>query len=237
VKPLGFLGVALAGLGTILLLTRKKALPEGELPPEGRVAPSGGWGDVDGDGYVTEKDAILVQEYLVGTTVLTDEQLRRADVDGNGRISAVDALIIRQYATGQIDTFPVEKVPPLEVWQYGQPSGTLTSSPTPNMWFVSLACEVTNPGPVAATKAIKLYINTGPVDANLQNTEPYKAIKTRTVTIGARESFTFVSEGDILVTWEQMQSRLNPYYAQAFLGFPLYLQDSDGTQSPIATIF
>lgn len=132
---------------------------------------------------------------------------------------------------------PGEPIPTIVPWQYGQPSGSLGYSSTPYTWYLSFTCKITNPNNLTVTKAVTLYLNTGPIDANLENVEPFRAVKTLNVTLEAGESFMYISEGEILVTWEQIQSRLNPYYAQAFLGFPCYLQDSDGEQSSPGTIF
>lgn len=77
--------------------------------PKGRPSPCPPMGDVDGDGYVTEKDAYMVSgcSLLVdGGIVLTDEQVRRACVRGKP-LSIVDAMLIQKYVKGGIDTFPV----------------------------------------------------------------------------------------------------------------------------------
>ena len=78
-----------------------------------RPPPCGNYGDVNDDGYVTEADAQLIANCLVGLpgSELTEEQLRRADVSGNGSVSMSDAIIIQQYVEGIIDTFPVCELP------------------------------------------------------------------------------------------------------------------------------
>ena len=76
------------------------------LPP--CFAPDGlGYGDVDGDGYVTNDDATMVQEYVVGNITLTDAQLIRADVNNDGDVNATDAMMIARYVAGLEDSFPV----------------------------------------------------------------------------------------------------------------------------------
>ena len=94
------MGLAIGGLGLWLLLRKKK-------PPLLRRPPCGNYGDVDGDGYVTETDALWVAQYNIGQREFTEEQIRRGDVNGVGEITGVDAMIINQYAIGLIDTFPV----------------------------------------------------------------------------------------------------------------------------------
>lgn len=71
------------------------------------LPPCGNYGDVNGDGYVTEDDAQLIREYLAGNTELTAEQLIRADVSNDGVVSLKDATLISQYVEGIRDTFPV----------------------------------------------------------------------------------------------------------------------------------
>ena len=72
-----------------------------------RSCPCGDYGDVDGDGFVTENDAELIAQYVVGLITLTPQQLLRADVTGDGQVTDADALAISQYIQGIIDTFPV----------------------------------------------------------------------------------------------------------------------------------
>jgi hypothetical protein len=64
-----------------------------------RPPPCGSYGDVDGDGYVTDKDV----EQL--STEMENTPLDRADVDGNGRIDAQDIALIIMYCNKQTDTF------------------------------------------------------------------------------------------------------------------------------------
>lgn len=66
-------------------------------------------GDVDGDGKVTEADARIVADFLVGRPVpATADVAGRGDVNGDGRVSAADVAIIRAYAAGRdVSRFPV----------------------------------------------------------------------------------------------------------------------------------
>ena len=65
------------------------------------------YGDVNYDGRVTNADALMIAEYLVGKITLTDSQLVRADVTGDGVVNIADAMFIKQYVDGVRDTFPV----------------------------------------------------------------------------------------------------------------------------------
>lgn len=67
------------------------------------------YGDVDGDGKVTLKDAILVRNYLIGRNTLTGDQLKRADVDGDGNVTLMDANDIKYKVVGIITTFKAEQ--------------------------------------------------------------------------------------------------------------------------------
>lgn len=66
------------------------------------------YGDVDGDGKVTLKDAILVRNYLIGRNNLTDNQIKRADVDGDGVVTLIDANEIKYKVVGLITKFVIE---------------------------------------------------------------------------------------------------------------------------------
>lgn len=63
-----------------------------------------GMGDVDGDGSVTTKDALMLVQCLGGELILTDDQFKRADLNGDGVLSAAEALRILQYVNGKLTT-------------------------------------------------------------------------------------------------------------------------------------
>lgn len=94
------LGVVAAGILGFLLW--KKSQGEGARRP----APYGGMGDVDGDGWVSLKDAQLVAEYAVGNVEFTAQQVYRGDVNDDGKVNAIDAYLISQYAQGKIQDWP-----------------------------------------------------------------------------------------------------------------------------------
>ncbi len=58
-------------------------------------------GDVDGDGSITAKDALMLLQAVNGLYNLTNEQFARADIDRDDHISAQEALIILQYVSGK----------------------------------------------------------------------------------------------------------------------------------------
>lgn len=66
------------------------------------------YGDVDGDGVVTVKDALMTLQAYVKTLELNDSQKIAADVDGESGVSIKDALLILQYFVGSVTKFPVE---------------------------------------------------------------------------------------------------------------------------------
>ncbi len=53
-------------------------------------------GDVNGDGKVTAKDALLILRYTINLQKLDDEQLKVANVLGDGKVSAKDAMHIQR---------------------------------------------------------------------------------------------------------------------------------------------
>ncbi|MGN1112902.1 MAG: starch-binding protein, partial [Acutalibacteraceae bacterium] len=52
-------------------------------------------GDVDKDGNVTLRDALLVQKAVLELATLDEEQTKIADIDGNGRIDLRDAIAVQ----------------------------------------------------------------------------------------------------------------------------------------------
>ena len=67
-----------------------------------------GKGDVDGNGVVTTKDALMLMQCLNGDLVLSDDAFKRADLDGSGKLSSAEALQILRYVNGNTNT--LEKV-------------------------------------------------------------------------------------------------------------------------------
>jgi DNA-directed RNA polymerase subunit RPC12/RpoP len=61
-------------------------------------------GDVDGNGSVTTKDALMLMQCLNGDLILTDDAFKRADLNGDGILSSVEALRILQYVNGKVNT-------------------------------------------------------------------------------------------------------------------------------------
>ena len=63
-----------------------------------------GKGDVDGNGTVTTKDALMLMQCLNGDLILTDDAFKRADLNGDGILSSAEALRILQYINGKVNT-------------------------------------------------------------------------------------------------------------------------------------
>ena len=61
-------------------------------------------GDVDGDGIITNKDALMLLQAANDLLNLTEEQFIRADINGDGELSAAEALRILQYVSGKVTT-------------------------------------------------------------------------------------------------------------------------------------
>ncbi|BAC88000.1 dockerin type I domain-containing protein [Gloeobacter violaceus] len=57
-------------------------------------------GDVNGDGRVDAGDIRLIDEYLGGTRLLQDEQIKAADADGDGQITATDREMLDRRVSG-----------------------------------------------------------------------------------------------------------------------------------------
>lgn len=58
-------------------------------------------GDLDEDGKLTSRDALMVIEYAVGSRKLTDAQKKAAETNGDGKITSEDALIILSVSIGK----------------------------------------------------------------------------------------------------------------------------------------
>jgi len=61
-------------------------------------------GDVDGDGIINTKDALMLLQAANDQLNLTEEQFKRADINEDGILSASEALRILDYASGKINT-------------------------------------------------------------------------------------------------------------------------------------
>ncbi len=61
-------------------------------------------GDVDGNGVVSTKDALMLMQCINGDLLLSDDQFKRADLNKDGTLSSVEALRILQYINGKVTT-------------------------------------------------------------------------------------------------------------------------------------
>lgn len=61
-------------------------------------------GDVDGDGYISSSDALLVIKSMSEKDLLFDNQKLHADVNHDGKVSSADALILLRYSIGEISS-------------------------------------------------------------------------------------------------------------------------------------
>lgn len=61
-------------------------------------------GDVDGDGAITTKDALMLLQAANDLLNLKDDEFLRADINGDGVLSAAEALRILQYVSGKVST-------------------------------------------------------------------------------------------------------------------------------------
>ncbi len=61
-------------------------------------------GDVDGDGAITTKDALMIIKHINGQIILTDDQFHRADLNKDGVLNSTEALRILQYVNGNVTT-------------------------------------------------------------------------------------------------------------------------------------
>jgi len=52
----------------------------------------------------------LLEDYLAGNTILTDEELTLADLNGDGAISAIDGELLENYINGVLDSLPANPI-------------------------------------------------------------------------------------------------------------------------------
>lgn len=64
------------------------------------TAPAYKVGDVDGNGSVNLRDAVLIRQYVAKTYTITTFIAEAADVDKNSSINLRDAVLIRQHIAG-----------------------------------------------------------------------------------------------------------------------------------------
>ena len=55
-------------------------------------------GDINGDSYITEDDAILIRAYIMGAQTFSYAQERAADIDGNGSVNSMDYAKVKKFA-------------------------------------------------------------------------------------------------------------------------------------------
>lgn len=54
-------------------------------------------GDINGDGYVTEIDYMLLKRYVLGTYTLNENALQAADVNGDAQTDAIDYMLVYRF--------------------------------------------------------------------------------------------------------------------------------------------
>ena len=64
-------------------------------------------GDVNEDGRINFKDAILILQFASSRITESDLAVAAADVNGDSRYNFKDAILILQLASGRIESFPV----------------------------------------------------------------------------------------------------------------------------------
>lgn len=64
------------------------------------------YGDVNDDGVIDVKDAVLVARHVLNLATLSGRGLEAADVDGDGRVDVKDVTLIMQHSLNLIGSFP-----------------------------------------------------------------------------------------------------------------------------------
>ena len=66
-------------------------------------------GDVNGDGVISNIDALMLLQAIHDKYNMNAEQFARADLDGNGKLEAFEALRILQYISGTVGYVDLRK--------------------------------------------------------------------------------------------------------------------------------
>ena len=88
-------------------------------------------GDINQDGELTQDDVLLLEAYLKGTKLLTDEQIHAADVNGDKKINDRDLQILKA-SLGGVKKQPGSQVH-LDSAYSGQVVDQTTGEPIPNV--------------------------------------------------------------------------------------------------------
>ena len=69
--------------------------------------PYGGYalGDVNGDGKINTRDAVMILKYSARLIGLDETQQMRADTNGDGKINTRDVVLVLKYSAGIITSF------------------------------------------------------------------------------------------------------------------------------------
>lgn len=70
-----------------------------------RPSPCAPLGDVNGDGWITSEDAVLINDILSSVRVPTEAQVFEADVNNDGKITATDSAELAAYLQGSAPAF------------------------------------------------------------------------------------------------------------------------------------
>ncbi len=80
---------------------------EGQYLPERYATVPVSYGDIDGDGYVTSLDYILLIRLLKKEVVLNDLQVESADCMYDMALTIADAVVLKKYLLGAYDSLPI----------------------------------------------------------------------------------------------------------------------------------
>ena len=68
-----------------------------------------GYGDINGDGKITNADVTKLKAFLGGKIELEEKEKEAADVNGDEEITTEDFELIRQYSAMKLTKFPIEE--------------------------------------------------------------------------------------------------------------------------------
>ena len=64
-------------------------------------------GDANGDGKVSNADALAIVRHSIKASMLNDDRVKLCDVNSDGKVTNADALQITRYCIGYKSKYPI----------------------------------------------------------------------------------------------------------------------------------
>lgn len=84
----------------------------GTLAMSSMLAKAAVVGDINSDGGINALDIAAMKSSILGVSIISDTKV--ADLNGDGSVDAIDFALLKSYLMGNITTFPVDTVTPVD---------------------------------------------------------------------------------------------------------------------------